>query len=274
MTLSKRISTILAKEIDPAFAARAEFIFSHIEKTKPKKVLDVGSGRGFYLRSLAGYKFIDSLIGIETKDEYLSKANSYLKNRKAKLMKGDVYALPFKDNSFDCVILSEVLEHLGDEKKALKEINRVLKRHGSLLLTVPHHDFPWHWDPVNFFLLKVLNTHVRHDWWFIAGIWADHERLYTEKKLRKVIEKNRFEITNLKHTIFYSWPFTHLILYGIGKNIIEKIPGLSLNRFQTTKKSIAGNFLAFVMRLPNKIGQVINSKNKNGVGLVVLARKK
>merc|ERR1711920_563495 len=44
-----------------------------------------------------------------------------------------VYAVPFPDNSFDVVIMSDVLEHLLDLKKALREVARVLKPGGVFL---------------------------------------------------------------------------------------------------------------------------------------------
>lgn len=52
-------------------------------------------------------------------------------------VRGDSYALPFADDSVDCVIASEVLEHLGDDDKALAEIHRVLKPGGELVVSVP-----------------------------------------------------------------------------------------------------------------------------------------
>ncbi len=47
------------------------------------------------------------------------------------------YELPFADHSVDSVLMSEVLEHIPDPLLALKEINRVLKPQGTLLLSVP-----------------------------------------------------------------------------------------------------------------------------------------
>jgi ubiquinone/menaquinone biosynthesis C-methylase UbiE len=271
MKLSSRVTELLKKEIDPAFAQRAEFIFSQIEKDKPAKILDVGCGRGFYLQTLAGYSFVKTLIGIEAKDEYLKKARSFLSNKKIKVQKGNVYKLPFANNSFDYVILSEVLEHLENENLALQEIYRVLKKGGGLLVSVPHHDFPFLWDPLNFFLMKVFKTHVRADWWTIAGIWADHQRLYTKQQLRNVLKANNFKLVKLEQNIFWCWPFTHFLLYGIGKNIVEKMPGLAVNRFQTSKPSKLANLLAGLMRWPNSLVKKTNTKN--GVGLVVLVKK-
>jgi SAM-dependent methyltransferase len=52
-------------------------------------------------------------------------------------MEGDALALPFPDDSFDKVIISEVMEHIPDDKGVLAEMVRVLKPGGSIAITVP-----------------------------------------------------------------------------------------------------------------------------------------
>lgn len=52
-------------------------------------------------------------------------------------LRGDSYRLPFADESFDCVIAAEILEHLDDDGRALAEIHRVLKPGGDLVVSVP-----------------------------------------------------------------------------------------------------------------------------------------
>lgn len=51
--------------------------------------------------------------------------------------RASAYDLPFADGAFDCVIISEVLEHLHDDRAALGEISRVLKPGGVLAVSVP-----------------------------------------------------------------------------------------------------------------------------------------
>jgi ubiquinone/menaquinone biosynthesis C-methylase UbiE len=50
---------------------------------------------------------------------------------------GDVYRLPFADSSFDSVYIGQVLEHLDDESKVVREAIRILKRGGKLIVSVP-----------------------------------------------------------------------------------------------------------------------------------------
>jgi len=54
------------------------------------------------------------------------------------ILSGDCLYLPFKDNSFQVIICSEVLEHLSDYHSALLEMKRILRRGGELVLTVPN----------------------------------------------------------------------------------------------------------------------------------------
>src|SRR5438874_6136765 len=66
-------------------------------------------------------------------------------------------ALPFADGSFDCVVFSEVLEHVpaSEEERCLAELRRVLRPGGTLLLTTPHRGRFWWLDPLMF------KTHLR-----------------------------------------------------------------------------------------------------------------
>ena len=57
----------------------------------------------------------------------------------------DIKSLPFADGSFDAVVSFEVLEYITDTKKALSEINRVLKKGGIFMFSVPFLD-PVHGD--------------------------------------------------------------------------------------------------------------------------------
>jgi len=49
----------------------------------------------------------------------------------------DIMNMNFKDNSFDYILCNHVLEHVSDDKKAMKEIYRVLKKDGTAIITIP-----------------------------------------------------------------------------------------------------------------------------------------
>ena len=112
-------------------------LLAEIKSLKPKSVLDVGAGEGFTLQKLKDNKIGDKLEGIEYMDEAIALGKQY--HPGITIKKGDIYKLPYKDNSFDVVICSEVMEHLEDPEKALKELKRVTKKY--LFLSVPNEPF-------------------------------------------------------------------------------------------------------------------------------------
>ncbi|HRF97201.1 MAG TPA: methyltransferase domain-containing protein, partial [Aggregatilineales bacterium] len=130
-----------------------------------------------------------------------------------------IYALPYPDNTFDAVILSEVLEHLDDDVAGLKEAYRVLKPGGVVVITVPNADYPFLWDPINRTLQHLFKTHISKG--MLAGIWANHVRLYTREELRQNTACAGFIIEEERAFTHYSFPFIHNLVYGIGKPLLE-----------------------------------------------------
>ena len=63
-------------------------------------------------------------------------------------LRGDATRLPFADDTFDCVVTSEVLEHIQDDVAAISELRRVLKPGGTLGVTVP----TWFPEKINWML--------------------------------------------------------------------------------------------------------------------------
>ena len=64
-------------------------------------------------------------------------------------VQSDATALPFQESIFDCVICSELLEHVPDPVRVIAEIRRVLKKSGEALICVPF-SFPIHADPSDY----------------------------------------------------------------------------------------------------------------------------
>ena len=66
-----------------------------------------------------------------------------LNARDAVARTGEVSALPFADASFDLVCAFDIIEHVDDDRRALSELNRVLKQDGVLMVSVPLHARYW-----------------------------------------------------------------------------------------------------------------------------------
>ena len=96
--------------------------------TQGLDVLDLGCGAGFLCRDLcnAGFK----VTGLDASEEALQVARTQSTMDQIGYLQGDLYSLPFSDQTFSVVFLMDVLEHLEDPALALKEASRVLKPGG------------------------------------------------------------------------------------------------------------------------------------------------
>jgi SAM-dependent methyltransferase len=105
------------------------------------KILDVGSGPGhqvFELSSLIGPS--GSVIGLDSAESAIEISQTRCSGMSnVSFQVGSVFSLPFQDSFFDIVMSSQVFEYLDDVESALKEIFRVLKPGGLVLI----HDTDW-----------------------------------------------------------------------------------------------------------------------------------
>ena len=109
-------------------------------------VLDVGCGEGRHSIGLHVEKEVNA-VGMDLSKEDIKTAKSRIKDFSISDQNksycvfgaGDIQSLPFKDNIYDAVICSEVLEHLETLDNAVSEIVRVLKPGGVLAVSVPRY---------------------------------------------------------------------------------------------------------------------------------------
>jgi len=100
-------------------------------------VLDVGCGNGTVLFNLKD-KFKE-LYGLELSKLRVENARKTLEGLNAKVLEGNIEKdIPFEDGFFECVICSDVIEHVVDVFAAFKEISRVTKPGGYLVLNTPN----------------------------------------------------------------------------------------------------------------------------------------
>lgn len=118
-----------------------DLLFSTIKKINnngpENKILDAGCGTGFVLSQLNKY---GNPFGVDISEIALE----YCGKRKLNCVtRASVEKLPFADNFFDLVIVTDVLYHklVIDDSKALNEIHRVLKINGHLIINEPAHDY-------------------------------------------------------------------------------------------------------------------------------------
>lgn len=96
--------------------------------------LEVGSGYGRLVKIY--HPFCSQITLLDPSVRNLKDARTYLEkiSPRPKFVQGKAEKLPFKNNSFGCIVMVRVLHHLPDPSLSLKEISRVLKPGGSLIL--------------------------------------------------------------------------------------------------------------------------------------------
>jgi 2-polyprenyl-3-methyl-5-hydroxy-6-metoxy-1,4-benzoquinol methylase len=102
------------------------------------QVLDIGCADGMFSRVIFAKAKAEKLIGIDVLTKSIRWAQKHWNRLQGMVFRvGHAENLDFKDNSFDAVFALEVLEHVADPAKVMREIKRVLKRGGYTILLVP-----------------------------------------------------------------------------------------------------------------------------------------
>lgn len=122
------------------YVSTHRLVLSLIEKYFKRRgklrILDAGCGTGGLMKKLSK---IGDVIGVD----FSPQAIKYARKRGLIVSRASIEHLPFKNNSFDLVTIIDVIYHkqVKDDLKALKEIGRVLKPGGLLILRVPANKF-------------------------------------------------------------------------------------------------------------------------------------
>lgn len=110
---------------------------SLVKQQEPDTLLDAGCGEGFVAESMLRAIPTVGITGFDPFEPCVQAARR--RNPRATFLVGDIYDIPFDDDSFDVVCCFEVMEHLHDAPLALKEIARVAGK--AVVLSVPHEPF-------------------------------------------------------------------------------------------------------------------------------------
>jgi SAM-dependent methyltransferase len=183
--------------------------------------------------------------------------------------------IPFPENTFDKIVLSEVLEHLPDDLGALREVKRVLKPGGVIAITVPHQDYPLLWDPINWSRERFNLPPIRS--WFFGGLWTNRERLYTRTGILGLVQQAGLCAEDVRQLVHYCFPFAHNLVYGLGKWLVESGLMRSADRFYYDKNT--GSLLnplnlgRWIFNRIDELNDPVSDEGKTTVILSVKARK-
>lgn len=146
---------------------------------KNDDIIDIGCGSSKIIQDLPDAVAYDLSMG---RLRYLRQSNKLL-------VCGDVRALPFKDNTFDIAIFSNVIEHVQGDDSILSEINRILKIGGTLIVATPDY------GKITWRIIEPLYDMVK-----LKGSYKKaHVSKYDLTSLSKTLEDSGFQIVHKKY---------------------------------------------------------------------------
>ena len=202
---------------------RANLVLNLLDIKPSSSVLDEGCGWGYLVMLLAqlGHR----ATGIDLDKEQLEVASELSKYNKipARFLYMDAKQTDFSDGEFDVIIQMEALEHMGDDwSRSIKEISRILKDGGQLVLSTPNTRG----------IAQVVKSFLTRFKYFLR-FWTKEEFI-PAKLIEKEIRANGLKIIAKKHMLL-AIPFIPNFLFPLNlllEVIVENIP--VLNEIATT----------------------------------------
>jgi SAM-dependent methyltransferase len=174
--------------------------FDRLDVGSGATVIDVGCGAGRH--AFEAYRRGADVVAFDRDEAELRSVDTILRamadtgeapaGASAKVVLGDALKLPYADQTFDCVIASEILEHIPQDDAAIAELIRVLKVGGTLAVSVPR------WLPERVCWLLSDEYHSNE---------GGHVRIYRASELRTKIASGGMEFTHTHHAHALHSPF-------------------------------------------------------------------
>jgi len=161
-----------------------------------KSILDLGCGEGITLEKILRQFPGRNILGIDASVEKMR----ICKDHQLPARQGSAYALDLEDQTWDCCLFLEVVEHLLEPQNALREIHRVLRKGGLLLVIFPH---DWLFKAARLAFLKFKE----------AFSPSGHVKQWTPEEMGKTLEEVGFTLEEKICLPFGFWLFSlHCIM--------------------------------------------------------------
>ena len=238
---------------------RYGFAFEYLESGM--RCLDYGCYDGAFMKKVEEYKNVD-FVGVD-KNSRIVLENPHGLDL---IHIGD--NLPFESQSYDCVTMLDVLEHIYDQASVLKEVNRVLKHNGTLIVTVPKKHLFSFLDMKNlafifpsiakWFLIRMYSRDDYEDWYVknADGLVGDVEREkswhqhFSNFALQKLLCDNGFTVKVLDGSGLFERIFIFCDFLKIGSLFPIRLRQLDSKRFEQTSL-----FCRAIKHKTSRIGQ-------------------
>jgi len=147
------------------------------------RVLEIGCAYGFLLSKLE--ETYDT-VGVDISKWALRNAKRYL--CQSEIIRGDANGfLMFKDSTFDCVVVIDVLEHLADFKNYINDFHRILRRNGFLIFRTPN-------------LSSIMARIKGKKWHFYT---PDHISMMTSSEWVRLLDRHGFRVLDVYGSGFW-----------------------------------------------------------------------
>lgn len=168
------------KLLFPTYRTRQRWLLRSLERVNALaevgRMINVGCGEGDLDREL--HTACSHLIACDINEGDVAHARALNgKLARAGYIVGNAQQLPFDDASFDVACCLEVIEHVDDPQACLRELARIVKAGGHVILTCPSAQFPLTYDPINWVLSR-RGMHIS-----VGAFGYGHSWLVREKDL-------------------------------------------------------------------------------------------
>jgi SAM-dependent methyltransferase len=207
------------------------------EKVGPLKILDIGCGAGALMQELAVFGEVSGV-------DISPRAIEYCKARGiTRVQEADAAKLPFPDESFDVVVMLDVLEHLPDDNDGANEVARVLKKDGLAIIAVPAFMFLWG----------------------VTDVVSHHFRRYRRPELVRALKSAELSVKYAGYFNTFLFPLIALVRFAV------RFLKLPMENEQGTGGKIGNAICYAIFSLESKFIPTV--RFPFGVSILALARK-
>ena len=166
------------------------------------RVLDAGCGGGGFAKAIKHYRPDLEVYGVDVNKEAIKRAKKDDEGVNFKV--GSVNKLAFKDESFDTVVVTDVLEHLDRPQVALKEIGRVLKVDAVFSAFIPLEGSLF---SLHFWLAKLG--------WRAKEHLAGHIQKFSIKDIERLLKANGFKVDTVRYSVHLLGQLEDIFFYTL-----------------------------------------------------------
>ena len=224
---------LVATYMTPDLVAQRQQVIEFLSLEPGARVLDVGTGPGFLASSMADIVGeTGEVYGVDISDELLAfAAENHAHQKHLKFLRAEALKLPFSTDSFDVAVVTQVLEYIPDVPAALRELHRVLRPGGRVLV------LDTDWDSI------VWHSRQPERMNRILKLWDAHlHDPYLPRTLASKLREAGFglheqKVLPLFNPVFSEDAFSNKMIDLIG-NFVQSRPGIAPDEVEAWKKDL------------------------------------